>query len=152
MSKQEKFTQILAQHQMHLNHNYIHNSALLVIDVRNNEVVTYLGNSATEKEHQKYVDIIRAPRSSGSILKPFLYASMIQEGLIHNNQLIPDVPMNFDHFTPKNYDEKNEGAVKAGEALAKSLNIPSVYRSEEHTSELQSRPHLVCRLLLEKKK
>src|SRR5690554_7250631 len=27
-----------------------------------------------------------------------------------------------------------------------------VYRSEEHTSELQSRPHLVCRLLLEKKK
>src|SRR3989442_3829364 len=27
-----------------------------------------------------------------------------------------------------------------------------VHRSEEHTSELQSRPHLVCRLLLEKKK
>src|SRR5690554_7163047 len=30
--------------------------------------------------------------------------------------------------------------------------IPSNGRSEEHTSELQSRPHLVCRLLLEKKK
>src|SRR6266498_300596 len=29
---------------------------------------------------------------------------------------------------------------------------PAVPRSEEHTSELQSRPHLVCRLLLEKKK
>src|SRR3989442_6078706 len=29
---------------------------------------------------------------------------------------------------------------------------PVVNRSEEHTSELQSRPHLVCRLLLEKKK
>src|SRR5690554_7073279 len=29
---------------------------------------------------------------------------------------------------------------------------PAVARSEEHTSELQSRPHLVCRLLLEKKK
>src|SRR3989442_11138936 len=29
---------------------------------------------------------------------------------------------------------------------------PSSTRSEEHTSELQSRPHLVCRLLLEKKK
>src|SRR3989442_4815088 len=27
-----------------------------------------------------------------------------------------------------------------------------MYRSEEHTSELQSRPHLVCRLLLEKQK
>src|SRR2546422_11599205 len=36
-----------------------------------------------------------------------------------------------------------------------SLRIPSVrqtHRSEEHTSELQSRLHLVCRLLLEKKK
>src|SRR5690554_7727665 len=30
--------------------------------------------------------------------------------------------------------------------------ILSTIRSEEHTSELQSRPHLVCRLLLEKKK
>src|SRR3989442_10575019 len=31
-------------------------------------------------------------------------------------------------------------------------SIPFHSRSEEHTSELQSRPHLVCRLLLEKKK
>src|SRR5690554_7252683 len=30
-------------------------------------------------------------------------------------------------------------------------NYPQLVRSEEHTSELQSRPHLVCRLLLEKK-
>src|SRR3989442_6023201 len=30
--------------------------------------------------------------------------------------------------------------------------VARVIRSEEHTSELQSRPHLVCRLLLEKKK
>src|SRR5690554_7599000 len=36
-------------------------------------------------------------------------------------------------------DEDNDKQIKVG-------------RSEEHTSELQSRPHLVCRLLLEKKK
>src|SRR5690554_7257790 len=35
---------------------------------------------------------------------------------------------------------------------SKGLNIFARVRSEEHTSELQSRPHLVCRLLLEKKK
>src|SRR3989449_4937843 len=35
-------------------------------------------------------------------------------------------------------------------ASAQGASIP--YRSEEHTSELQSRLHLVCRLLLEKKK
>src|SRR5690554_1121644 len=57
---------------------------------------------------------------------------MIQEGMIHNTQLIPDVPMHFDHFSPKNYDEKNEGAVKAGEALAKSLNVPAVYLLKQY--------------------
>src|SRR5690554_7775503 len=38
------------------------------------------------------------------------------------------------------------------QTLALSFNANSIaLRSEEHTSELQSRPHLVCRLLLEKK-
>src|SRR3989449_6190433 len=35
---------------------------------------------------------------------------------------------------------------------ARGLKLESLSRSEEHTSELQSRLHLVCRLLLEKKK
>src|SRR5207253_3486088 len=35
---------------------------------------------------------------------------------------------------------------------SRSVKIPATRRSEEHTSELQSRGHLVCRLLLEKKK
>src|SRR3989442_11009230 len=37
-------------------------------------------------------------------------------------------------------------------AFSLSLSLSLSLRSEEHTSELQSRPHLVCRLLLEKKK
>src|SRR3989442_2927954 len=37
-------------------------------------------------------------------------------------------------------------------AVHRAHHTPHVARSEEHTSELQSRPHLVCRLLLEKKK
>src|SRR5216684_6720784 len=37
-------------------------------------------------------------------------------------------------------------------AVARAMGVPARYRSEEHTSELQSRLHLVCRLLLEKKK
>src|SRR5690554_7644108 len=39
--------------------------------------------------------------------------------------------------------------MSGGRRIKRSINIK---RSEEHTSELQSRPHLVCRLLLEKKK
>src|SRR3989442_5566015 len=37
-------------------------------------------------------------------------------------------------------------------AYTSADQVPATVRSEEHTSELQSRPHLVCRLLLEKKK
>src|SRR5690554_7178665 len=38
------------------------------------------------------------------------------------------------------------------DAPADRAAVSTTRRSEEHTSELQSRPHLVCRLLLEKKK
>src|SRR3712207_7715441 len=37
-------------------------------------------------------------------------------------------------------------------AWTPSCNLHAIHRSEEHTSELQSRQYLVCRLLLEKKK
>src|SRR5690554_7133166 len=47
---------------------------------------------------------------------------------------------------PKHWDYKREPLCSASKHSFKS------FRSEEHTSELQSRPHLVCRLLLEKKK
>src|SRR3989442_9338515 len=44
-------------------------------------------------------------------------------------------------------------AERAGHrAIAAAMTFADHSRSEEHTSELQSRPHLVCRLLLEKKK
>src|SRR5690554_7286066 len=42
--------------------------------------------------------------------------------------------------------------LKQAEQSNKRIEITGMPRSEEHTSELQSRPHLVCRLLLEKKK
>src|SRR3712207_7153734 len=45
-----------------------------------------------------------------------------------------------------------EGAVCAGHGASLGMRCPGVGRSEEHTSELQSRQYLVCRLLLEKKK
>src|SRR5690554_782110 len=44
-----------------------------------------------------------------------------------------------------------DGAIAAADMIFISVNTPTKTRSEEHTSELQSRPHLVCRLLLEKK-
>lgn len=125
--KQTAFSKILAAHQAILNQKNINNAALIVVDLHHNKVITYIGNSAKEDIHQKYVDCARSPRSTGSILKPFLYASLIQEGSITNSMLVPDIPMHFSHFTPQNYTKKNDGAVPAGEALSRSLNIPAVY-------------------------
>src|SRR3989442_3193103 len=45
-----------------------------------------------------------------------------------------------------------EPGSEPGRARHAGRRLPRRRRSEEHTSELQSRPHLVCRLLLEKKK
>src|SRR2546429_7254556 len=56
--------------------------------------------------------------------------------------------------TPGNCRIKNAQPMKPAAVGVERANCPRCHdrRSEEHTSELQSRLHLVCRLLLEKKK
>jgi len=124
---QQEFTQLLNDYQQNLSSNYIHNSALLVIDTELNEVVAYVGNGATDNNYQQHVDIIQSPRSTGSILKPFLYAVMLQEGQLHGDMLLPDIPLRFSDFAPKNFVNQYDGAVRAKHALARSLNVPAVY-------------------------
>ena len=105
----------------------IRNMAILVIDIRTNQVIAYCGNVHFDKKKSgNQVDVIRSPRSTGSILKPFLYYAMLQEGEILPNTLLPDVPVNINGFTPQNFNQQFEGAVPASEAIARSLNIPSV--------------------------
>lgn len=105
----------------------IRNLAILVVDITTNEVVAYCGNVHFEKEQTgSQVDVIRAPRSTGSILKPFLYYAMLQEGELLPHTLLPDIPININGFTPQNFSLQFEGAVPASEAIARSLNIPTV--------------------------
>ena len=109
------------------NRSDIRNLAILVIDIPTNQVVAYCGNVHFDhKQGGSQVDIIQAPRSTGSILKPFLYGAMLQEGSLLPQMLLPDVPVNINGFTPQNFSMQFEGAVPASEALARSLNIPAV--------------------------
>lgn len=109
------------------NRSDIRNLAILVIDVPTNQVVAYCGNVHFEqKQAGNQVDVIQAPRSTGSILKPFLYYVMLQEGSLLPHTLLPDIPININGFTPQNFSLQFEGAVPASEALARSLNIPAV--------------------------
>lgn len=124
---QERVLNLAARQQKILQFSQIHNLAILVADVRSGEVLAYVGNAPNAgAEHGEQVDVITAPRSSGSILKPFLYGLAIQDGIILPHSLLPDVPMNLNGYRPENFQEGYDGLVPAHEALARSLNIPFV--------------------------
>nr|WP_247666521.1 penicillin-binding protein 1C [Aquimarina sp. MMG015] len=125
-SLQQRVNQLVGQHYTLLRQNEVHNMAVLVLDVDTREVMSYVGNSPTDKVHQKDVDVIRAARSTGSTLKPLLYAAMMDKGELLPEQLVSDVPTVIAGYTPMNYDETFSGAVSASTALARSLNIPAV--------------------------
>jgi len=125
---QEQARRIVERHHQKLRGNDIHNAAVLVLDVASGQSLAYVGNTQPEdaQAHAASVDIITAPRSTGSILKPFLYAAMLHEGSLLPQQLVPDIPTFIDGFNPKNFDQSYAGAVAADEALARSLNVPAV--------------------------
>ena len=102
--------------------------AAVVIDNVSGAVAAYVGNSSPERERPgRQVDIAASPRSTGSILKPFLYEAALQDGVILPRTLLPDIPVNLGGFAPQNFDHQYYGAVPADEALARSLNVPSVF-------------------------
>ncbi len=120
--------EIIKRHHKNLSANGINNAAALILEVKTGNVLAYVGNihDLRDREHGSFVDIITAPRSTGSILKPLLYAAMLQEGEILPSKLIPDIPTRIGSFAPKNYSRTYQGAVPAYMALARSLNIPAV--------------------------
>ena len=102
--------------------------AAVVIDNASGDIIAYVGNASPERERPGVqVDIAASPRSTGSILKPFLYTAALEEGEILPETLLPDVPVNLGGFAPQNFDRQFYGAVPAAEALARSLNVPAVF-------------------------
>jgi penicillin-binding protein 1C len=143
-SLQIRLEQIVNDHHVRLKGNRIFNASALVADVRTGEVLSYVGNTDWDNEgsHSKDVDIITSPRSTGSILKPFLYAAMLDEGKILPATLVPDIPTIINDFSPKNFSRQYDGAVGANDALVRSLNVPAVhmlraYRYEKFHSLLK---------------
>ncbi len=129
---QQGLNNIIANQYSRLRQNGVHNAAMLVLDIENLSVAGYVGNAPTGKEHGKDVDIITAPRSTGSILKPFLYASMLDEGLLLPHSFVRDIPTVIDGYSTENYDKRHRGAVPASQALAQSLNVPAVRMLREY--------------------
>ena len=129
---QNRINQIANQYYQQYKQNEVHNLAILVIDIQNRNVIAYVGNSATDNFHKKDVDIIGAARSTGSILKPFLFAAMQDSGEILPATLVPDIPTQISGYAPQNFNLTFDGAVPAQRALSRSLNIPAVLLLQEH--------------------
>ena len=104
----------------------IRSAAAMVIDIETNELLAYCGNTPDGLGRMRYVDLIHAPRSYGSLLKPFLYAFALEKGALLPKEFISDVPMHIRGFEPDNFDEKFRGAVPFDQMLIQSLNVPAV--------------------------
>ncbi len=123
---QKNVNTIVERNYQILRQNQVHNAAVMVMDVETREILAYVGNTPTTSEHHKFVDIIKAPRSTGSILKPFLYAALLDAGEVLPNSLVADVPTHIAGYNPENFNKEYDGAVQAKRALARSLNVPAV--------------------------
>ncbi len=133
---QEAAKKSLNRHMQRLAANHIKNGALLLIDNSDGSVRAYIGNASYRDEvDEGYNDMLQTPRSPGSILKPFLYASMFDSGELLPQALLKDVPVFLGGFKPENFEQSYDGAVPAGEALSRSLNIPAVLLLREYSPE-----------------
>jgi penicillin-binding protein 1C len=103
------------------------NACALLIDYRTMEVRAAVGSADFRRAAiHGQVDGLRAQRSPGSALKPFIYALALDEGLIHPNSLLKDAPASFDGYDPENFDHNFAGPIKARDALIQSRNVPAV--------------------------
>ena len=133
-AEQTKIERLMLHHAKFLSLRDIHNLAALVVDNESFDVVAYVGNSqfGNRFERGHAIDIVHRSRSSGSILKPFLFARMIQSGELLPDTLVTDLPTQYSGYMPENYDREYRGAVPAKYALARSLNVPAVRMLRQH--------------------
>ncbi len=102
-------------------------AAAAIIENGTGALIAYVGNRRfTLASGRNWVDCASAPRSPGSVLKPFVYLRAIESGRIIPATMLADTPLSFAGEAPRNYDRLYRGPVAAGRALALSLNAPAV--------------------------
>lgn len=131
---QEQVNEILLHHHEQLEANQIHNAAAMVVDVETGNILSYAGNVYEPQDStiESHVDVLASKRSPGSTLKPLLYCSLLSEGSMLPQQLVPDIPTQINGYAPENFDLGYDGAVPANRALARSLNIPAVKMLQQY--------------------
>lgn len=118
---------ILASERARFDDEGIHNGAIVVIEHATGNVVGLVGGfDFWDAEHGGQIAAFDEPRSPGSALKPFIYATAIDGALVLPDQLVEDVPMRWGSYAPENFDGRFSGVVRAEDALSRSLNLPFI--------------------------
>lgn len=107
-------------------------AATLVVENTTGKVKAYVGSADfSSTERFGFVDMNQAIRSPGSTLKPFIYGLALDDGLIHSESLLMDVPLSFGDYRPENFNGGFRGPVAVSDALRSSLNMPAVQVLEQ---------------------
>lgn len=105
----------------------IRNAAAILVDTRDMGVKAMVGSADYfDASIQGQVNGTLAKRSPGSTLKPFIYALGFDQGVLHPETVLRDVPSAFGPYAPENFDGHFLGPVTATQALVRSRNIPAV--------------------------
>jgi penicillin-binding protein 1C len=101
--------------------------AVVAVDNESGDVLAHVGSPDYFDERRAgQVDMIRAVRSPGSTLKPFIYGLAFEDGFVHPESLIDDRPTRFGSYAPENFDMTFQGTVPVRKALQLSLNVPAI--------------------------
>lgn len=130
---QKRMQEIVKSYVGYTHSEGITNAVMLIVENKTRNVKAYIGSQEfMDMENEGQVDGVIAKRSPGSILKPFLYALSIDEGMIAPESLVQDVPMFFANFSPQNANKKYTGMIEVRQALISSLNIPFVHLLDQY--------------------
>jgi penicillin-binding protein 1C len=108
-------------------HYHINNGAIVVLDAHKGDILAMSGSYDFWEESFGQYNGATALRQPGSTLKPLIYAFALQELGWSPATVLPDKPLNFGGYQPKNFSGYYRGSVSLRNALLNSLNIPAVY-------------------------
>lgn len=116
-------TGFLRQHRL----QGITNATVMVVHAPSMAVKAYVGSADYfNRQIHGFVNGLKAPRSPGSTLKPFIYAQAIAQGLITPDSRVKDTPLRMGYYQPENFERNFYGPLSATDALVRSRNIPAI--------------------------
>ncbi len=107
-----------------LHESGVNAAAIVVLDTTSSQCLALV--SAATGERAESVDLTRAERSTGSVLKPFIYAAAFDDGICTPKTILDDSPAAWPGYMPSDYDRQFRGEISAADALAESRNIPAM--------------------------